>query len=364
MRNFNRREALALAAAGTTASLGTTVFSQTRPKIAFLLNGNPGELGWNFEHERGIQLARDTFGDAVQIDSIFGVGEWGNGDASEMINLIVQGYDLIFACSFGYGQSVVQIALASPQTKFEHCGGYVRPANVSTYSAKWYEGRMPQGLMAGAMTETNRVGYLGSFPIPQVIRGINAAFLAARSVNPAVEFDVVWLNTWFSPPEEEAAARALMADGADVLLAHTNTTKPVEVAQELGGFGFGQASDMTSFGPDATLSATINNWGPYYVRRIRAFLDGTWESQDTWGGFDEEMIAMGPLASRIPAANRARVDAVVAGMESQLVSPFVGPINKQDGSPWLRAGEVATEHDLLTMGFFVEGITSEIPQRG
>lgn len=360
---MNRRHAIGLlAAAGST--YGSASFAQDQKKVAFMLNGTPGDVGWNFEHARGIQEAKAAFGDAVQIDTITGVKEWGNGDAEKLTELAGDGYDMIFGCSFGYMQSMMQAAFAAPDVKFEHCGGYVRVANLSTYSARWYEGRVPQGIVAGTMTKTNKIGYLASFPIPQVLRGINAAYLAAKSVNPDVEFEVVWLNAWFDPEKEEAVSRELIANGADVILAHTNSTKPTEVAEELGAFAFGQASDMTSYGPNATLSSTINNWGPYYVRRIGAMLDGTWETTNTWGGFADEIIAAGAFSDQMTNRTFLQATDAVERLVGGQTHPFVGPVRRQDGSAWLAPGETASDRDLLKMDFFVQGISSVIPSGG
>ncbi|MEJ6403149.1 BMP family ABC transporter substrate-binding protein [Yoonia sp. 2307UL14-13] len=364
MTYISRRNAIGLLAGATTATLATPSLAQAKPKIAFILNGTPGDVGWNYEHERGIAQAKAAFGDQTQIDTFYGVKEWGEEDAAQLETLSGQGYDMIFACSFGYMQSMMQAAFAAPDIKFEHCGGFVRTGNMSTYSARWYEGRVPQGLIAGTMTKTNKIGYLASFPIPQILRGINAAYLAAKSANPDVEFEVVWLNSWFSPEREEEVSRQLIANGADVLLAHTNSTKPTEVAEDLGAFAFGQASDMSAYGPNATLSATINNWGPYYVRQIGAMLDGSWSSTNTWGGFADEMIAAGEFSDQMPNRLFLKAADTVERLGAGQMNPFVGPVRRQDGSAWLAPGETASDRDLLKMDFFVEGLTGVIPSTG
>lgn len=363
MFTLDRRKALGLIGAASASALSGPAFAQAQKKVAFILNGNPGEVGWNHEHARGIEEAKSALGDRVQIDSFYGVGEWGNGDAEKIKELVDQGYDMIFACSFGYMGAMMQAAFTAPQVKFEHCGGYIRADNLSTYSARWYEGRVPQGLIAGAMTKTNRIGYLASFPIAQILRGINAAYLAASSINPDVEFDVVWLNSWYSPEKEAEVSRMLVDNGADILLAHTNSTKPTEVAEEMGVFTFGQASDMSKFGPTATLSATLNNWGPYYVRRISAMLDDTWSTENTWGGLGDEMIAMAPLSDDIPNRVHLQVEDAIASLADGSRNAFTGPVKRQDGSGWLAAGEVASDTDLLKMNFFVEGLTAVIPTK-
>lgn len=363
MLKLNRRTALGMLGAASATAMAGPLYAQDRKKVAFMLNGKPGEVGWNFEHARGIEEAKAAFGDKVQMDSFYGVGEWGKGDADKLKELIADKYDMIFGCSFGYMNSMIQAAFSAPETKFEHCGGYIRSANMSTYSARWYEGRVPQGLIAGAMTKTNKIGYLASFPIPQILRGINAAYIAAKSVNPDVEFDVVWLNSWFSPEKEEEVSRMLIDRGADILLAHTNSTKPTEVAEELGAYAFGQASDMSKFGPRATLSATLNNWGPYYVRRIEALLNNSWATENTWGGLSDQMIAIAPLSEDIPNRVFLQVEDAIERLSNGSQNAFTGPVRRQDGSGWLAAGEVASDADLLKMNFFVDGLTAVIPSK-
>lgn len=361
MSAMKRRAALGLIAGAAGGLAVTPAFAQEKKKVAFIMNGKPGKLGWNFEHARGVEMARAAHGDRVQIDSFYDVGEWGKGDGELMRQLVSDGYDMIFACSFGYLKSAVSVAFESPNTLFEHCGGYIRAQNLSTYSARWYQGRVPQGLIAGGLTKTNRVGYLASFPIAQILRGINAAFLAARKVNPDVEFDVVWLNSWFHPEKEEAAARQLVDRGADILMQHTNTTKPTEVAQEKGIHAFGQGSDMKAFGPDAVLTSTINNWGPYYVSRIGAMLDGSWTTENTWGGLGQQMISMGTFSDQIPNRVYLQAQDAVKRLTNGSGHAFVGPVRKQDGAGWLAPGETASDHDLLSMNFYVKGMTSVLP---
>ncbi len=343
------------------ATFAQSVSAQDIPKIAFLyISPADDDIGWTHEHERGRLAAVAAYGDRAQIDYFDNVSE--SEDALvKMRELAADGYDLIFTTSYGYMNASLTVAYENPDIRVEHATGFVRAANVSTYSARFYEGRVSQGIIAGEMTKTNKVGYIASFPIPEVIRGINVAFLAARSVNPDVEFEIIWVYSWYNPPAEEAAARELAANGADVLMQHTDTPEAMKVAEELGIYAFGQASDMSAYGPNASLSASINHWGPYYVERIGTFLDGNWESTDTWGGLSAEMLEIGPFSDDIPLNVRDQAADAVTRIRSGRLHPFTGPIRRQDGTGWLASGETATDFDLLTMGFFVEGITGIIP---
>ncbi len=340
----------------------TIANAQDVPKIAFVyISPAADDVGWTPEHERGRLAAVAAYGDRAQIDFFENVPE-GDDGLPALRQIAEDGYDLIFTTSFGYMYPSLNIAFEYPDIRIEHATGFVRTANMSTYNARFYEGRVSQGIIAGNMTKTNKVGYIASFPIPEVIRGINVAFLAARSVNPDIEFEIIWVNSWFNPPDEEAAARQLAANGADVLIQHTDTPEPMKVAEELGIFAFGQASDMSAYGVNASLSASINHWGPYYVERIGAFLDGTWESSDRWGGISSEMLEIGSFSANIPQRVQEQAIDAINRIRSGRLHPFTGPIRRQDGTGWLAAGETATDSDLLTMGFFVEGITEIIPQ--
>ncbi len=285
-------------------------------------------------------------------------------DAERVLQqMALQGANIIFTTSFGYMDATNNVAAQFPDVKFEHATGYRRDhPNVATYDARFYEGRAVTGTMAGRLTKTNKIGYIGSFPIPEVIQGINSSFLHARKVNPDVEMVVIWAFTWFDPAKEADAAKAMIEQGVDVILQHTDSTAPHAAAQAAGNvYTFGQASDMSAYAPMPRVSAIIDNWGPYYVRRIQALMDGTWESTNTWGGMAEGEVVIGEITDAVPAEVKAEALALVAAITDRSYHPFTGPINKQDGSAWLAEGEVADDGTLAGMNFFVEGLTAEIP---
>lgn len=363
MTNIKRRTALGLMTAATGSLYFSKANAQEKKRIACIYTNAPNEAAWDYEHARGLQQARDVYGDRIQIDDHFNVRGFGNGEDVKLRELANSGYDMIIAASVGYMKATIEVAFEAPDTKFEHCGGYIRGNNLATYMPRWYEGRSVTGMLAGAMTKTNRIGYLASFPVPQVVRGINSAYLAAKSVNPDVEFEVLWLSSWASAEKEEAAARDLISRGADVLMQHVNTTKAMEVAEEKGVYAIGQATDMKSAGPNAVLTSVVNNWGPYYVRRIGELLDGTWKSEDTWGGLGTDMISLAELSDAIPNRVHLQVKDAIERLREGKTHPFMGPVRKQDGAGWLAPGEAAKDSDLNTMNFYVEGITSVFPSK-
>ena len=330
-------------------------------KVGFVYVGPIGDFGWSYEHDQGRLAVEEALGDKVETTYVESVPE--GPDAERVIRQMAQsGHDLIFTTSFGYMNPTLKVAEQFPDVKFEHATGFKRAENVSTYSGKFYEGRVPQGIIAGHMTKTNTIGYIASFPIPEVVRGINAAYLAAKSVNPDVQFKIIWVSTWFDPAKEADAATALIEQGADVIMQHTDSPAAMTIAEEKGIYAFGQASDMAQFGPNARLSSIIDNWGPYYVQKSTDVLNGTWESTDTWGDIASGMTEIGAFSDKIPADVQAEAQAAIDGMVDGSFHIFTGPIKKQDGSAWLADSEVSDDGTLLGMNFYVEGIDGELPQ--
>ncbi|QQA42118.1 BMP family ABC transporter substrate-binding protein [Pelagovum pacificum] len=330
--------------------------------VGFVYVGPVGDGGWTYEHEQGRLAVEEEFGDSVETVYVENVPE-GPDAVRVMQQMALNGADLIFTTSFGYMDQTIEVAEQFPDVMFEHATGYKRADNVATYSSRFYEGRAVQGHIAGQMTESNVIGYIGSFPIPEVIRGINSAYLHAKEVNPDVEFRIIWVYTWFDPAKEAEAARALIDQGADVVLQHTDSTAPQAAAAEAGGvFTFGQASDMLEFAPEPRISSIIDNWSPYYIERVQMLMDGEWESTDTWGGIGSGMVGIGEITEAVPEEVRASAEELIASIGSGEYHPFTGPINRQDGSEWLAEGETADDGTLLGMDFYVEGITGEIPQ--
>jgi basic membrane protein A len=359
MKLTRRTLTAAALAAGLVAG---TAGAQDDPfKVGFVYVGPIGDYGWTWTHDQGRLAVEEAYGDAVETVYAESVPE--GADSERVITqMILDGADMIFTTSFGYGEATNAVAGRFPDVVFEHATGYLREhPNVSTYSARFYEGRAVIGHIAGHMTESNIIGYIASYPIPEVIRGINSAYLHAAEVNPDVEFRVIWAYTWFDPAAEADAAQALIDAGADVIMQHTDSTAPQTVAQEAGAISFGQASDMIQFAPLPRVASIMDNWGPYYIRRVGEAMEGTWEQSDTWEGMPEGMVRIGEMSDAIPEEVRASATALMESMQSGEYHPFTGPINRQDGSVWLAEGEVAEDGPLAGMGFYVEGLTGEIP---
>ena len=357
---YKKTLAAAACSIGLVAALAAGASAQ-QAKVGFVYVGPITDLGWTTEHNNGRLAVEEAFGDQVETTYLENVEE-GADSERVLTQLALTGHDLIFTTSFGYMDPTINVAKKFPNVKFEHATGYKRAPNVSTYSARFYEGRAVIGHIAGKMTKSNIVGYIASYPIAEVIRGINSAYIHAKKVNPDIEFKIVWVNAWFDPAKEADAATTLIDQGADVIMQHTDSAAPMTKAEEHGIFAFGQASDMLEYGPNARLSSIIDNWAPYYVARTQAVIDGTWESVDIWHGIKEGMVEIGEFSERIPQEVRDEAQALSDAIAVGEYHPFTGPLNHQDGSVWLAEGEVADDQTLIGMNFYVEGIEGSIPQ--
>ncbi|MCF7952787.1 MAG: BMP family ABC transporter substrate-binding protein [Spirochaetales bacterium] len=328
-------------------------------KVAFVYIGPPGDLGWTYMHDLGRKEVEEAYGDDVEIKYIESVEE-GPDSARIMRQYAMQGYDAIFATSFGYMDYMYEVAQDFPDVYFEHCSGFKTADNMATYFGRMYQPRYLSGLVAGSMTETNLIGYVAAFPIPEVIRGINSFTLGVREVNPDAEVRVVWTNTWYDPVKEREAAIALLDAGADIMAQHQDTTEPPKAAEERGELSVGYDADMRKFVGDSVLVSPVWNWGPYYVETIGKMMDGTWETHQFWGGLKENTVKLSELSPLVPEDVRAMVDKQREEIINGEWDVFDGPIYGQDGEVMVPEGETLSDGDKLGMEFFVEGVVGKI----
>jgi basic membrane protein A and related proteins len=330
-------------------------------KIAFVYLGPIGDAGWTFAHDQGRLMMEKELGAKVKTTYVENVPE--TADAERVIRqLAADGNMLIFTTSFGYMEPTLKVAKAFPNVKFEHATGYKTAPNVGVYQARFYEGAYLLGVLAGKMTKSNTLGFVGSFPIPEVIRNIDAFTLGAQSVNPAVKTKVIWVNTWYDPGKERQAAEALVAQGADVMCQNTDSPATVQVAQEKGVYAFGWDTDMQRFAPKAHLSANTNNWGVYYIEAAKRVLEGKWKPEDTRWGLKEKMVVMSPLNAVIPPdAAKVYEDKKKAITDGTFV-PFQGPIKDQSGAEKVAAGAKLPMDQVMSINWYVQGIEGSIPK--
>ncbi len=328
-------------------------------KAAFVYVAPIGDLGWTWAHEQGRLMVEKELGDRVETAYIENVPE--GPDAERVIRDFAQkGYDIIFATSFGFMDPMLTVAQEFPDKYFEHCSGYKTAENMATYFGRMYQPRFLSGLVAGKATKVNKIGYVAAYPIPEVIRGINAFTLGVRTVNPEATVHVVWTNTWFDPVKEKEAAVALLDEGCDVIAQHQDTTEPQKAAQERGMVSIGYDSDMRKFVGDTVLTSPVWNWGPYYVSRVKAVLDGTWKTHQYWGGMKEGIVDLAPLSPKVPAEVKDLVEDYKQKILSGEWDVFTGPIKDQDGNIRVAEGQKMTDEEMLSMDWFVEGVVGTI----
>ena len=359
MTLMKRRTALQLGGAALAMPfIGGPAFAQKdKVKAGFVLIGTPDDNGWNYGHDHGRQMMVEAIGaDKVETTVVTNVAE--GPDAERVFReLAQQGHDIIFGTSFGFGDYMLKVAEQFPDVKFEWATGYKTAANVSTYNARFHEGRAVVGTIAGMMSKSGIGAYIGSFPIPEVVMGINAFHLAARKVNPNFVTKVVYVDSWFDPAKEADAARALIDQGVDVITQHTDGPAALQVAEERGIVGgFGQGADMSAFAPKSHLTAIIDNWAPYYEKAVKSVLDGTWAAGSSWEGLKSGEVIIGPYNEKVPADVQAAAEKVKAGIIDGSIHPFAGPIKSNKGEDKVAEGDVIDDGEFWAVDWYAEGV--------
>src|SRR5215216_3360172 len=332
-------------------------------KVGFVYVSSVGDLGWTYSHDQG-RLALEEAIPNVETAYQENVPE-NPADAERVIRQFAQdGYDVIFTTSFGYMDPTINVAKDFPDTTFIHISGYKTAENVGTGFGKIEEPRFVSGQLAGQMTKSNQIGYVAAFPIPEVIRGINAFTLGVRKVNPEATVQVVWTNTWYDPAKERAAAEALLDGGADVIAQHQDTAGPQQAAEDRGVYSIGYDADMAPLAPKAVLTSAIWNWAPYYIDVVESVMNGTWQSEQYWGSWKDGVVDLTPIADFVPNDIRASIDEEITRFKSgeeTIYTIFTGPIADQSGEIRVPEGQSMTDEELLSMNWFVEGVQGDIP---
>jgi simple sugar transport system substrate-binding protein len=355
-------DAIALAAGMLLLAVASGGAAAEPVKVAFVYVDPVGDSGWTFQHDLGRRALEKALGDKVKTSYVESVPA--TADAERVVRqLAAAGNQLIFTTSFGYMDATAKVAKLFPAVHFEHATGYKTGRNLSTYETRFYEGAYLLGVLAGGTTKSGTIGFVGSFPIPEVIRNIDAWTLGARSVNPAVKTRVIWVDTWYDPGKERQAAETLAAQGADVLCQNTDSPAVVQVAEQKGIHAFGWDSDMAKYGPHAQLTANTENWGAYYIEEVSKLIAGTWTGgRHTTGGLKEKMVVLTRLNPSVPLklANllETKRQALVAGM----LKPFAGPLKDNTGVLKVKAGAALSEQDLMSINWYVEGIEGAVPK--
>lgn len=328
-------------------------------KVGFIYIGPPEDAGWTFAHDEG----RKYLEKELQVETIFKESVPEDQQSEKVMkDMIDQGAKVIFATSFGYMDHVEKVAKEYPDVTFMHCSGFKMGENFGNYFGRIYEARYLSGIVAGLKTETNKIGYVAAFDIPEVIRGINAFTLGVRSVNPEAVVKVKWTSTWLDPAREKEAAVALLDEGVDIITQHQDTAGPQLAAQERGKFSIGYNSDMSKMVPKSFMTAPVWNWGPYYVAQVKAVMDKTWKAESYWGGLNEGIVALAPLTENAPAEAKDVVAKAEAKIKDGSIHVFQGPLKDQTGKVVVPEGTTMTDKELIEMKWFVEGVDGKIGQ--
>jgi len=322
-------------------------------KVGFVYVSPIGDAGYSYAHDVGRQAVEAM--DGVTTSYVESVPE-GPDSERVILNMARKGYDAIFATSFGYMDPMLKVAKQFPKVAFLHCSGFKQSENMGNYFGRMYQARYLSGIVAGKMTKSNIIGYAAAFPIPEVIRGINAFTLGAQSVNPDATVRVVWTKTWYDPATEKEAAKSLLDVGADVIAQHQDSPGPQEAAEEKGVYSIGYNSNMAAFAPKAHMTAPVWNWGPYYTKIVEAVRKGTWKAEAAWPGLAEGIVDLAPFGPMVPQDVQDMVNAVKAEIAAGNKKVFVGPIKDQKGAVKIADGVVVPDGDLLGMTWFIEGV--------
>jgi basic membrane protein A len=348
------------AAAPASAASASAASAPGVLKVAFVYVGPVGDAGWTFAHDRARKEAEAAYPGRVQTSFVENVPE--AADAERVLrDEISQGNTLIFGTTFGYMEPMLKVAADAKDVHFEHATGYKTAPNMRTYDSRTYEGAYLAGVVAGAMTKTNKLGVVGSIPIPEVIRNIDSFTLGAQSVNPKVETRVVWVNKWFDPPKEGEAAQSMIDQGVDVLMQNTDSSAVLQTAEKAGKYALGWDSDMSKSGPKAHLASAIINWAPYYKKAIGDALDGKWETSQSWWGVKEGAIDLVSVADGVPADTRQKIETIKAGLKDGTFVIWKGAVTDASGKEVLKVGETADDKFLHGINFYVKGVQGKLP---
>jgi basic membrane protein A len=329
-------------------------------KVAIVYIGSPADGGWTSKHAEGIKEMKTALGDKVSVTEVENIKDDATSKPT-FERLAREGNKLIFATSFGYGDPMLAVAKEFPDVKFEWATGYKTADNLGTYFGAAEEARYLSGMAAASVSKTGKLGYVAAFPIPEVVRGLNAFTLGARAVNPAATVEVTWTSTWFEPTKEGQAADALLAKGIDVLGMHQDSTAVGQAAEKKGARWVGYNADASKAAPKAWVTAPTWNWGPYYTKTAQSVIDGSWKAEQYYGSTADGLVGYSPLAADVPADVKAKIEKVNADIKAGTFKPFTGPIKDSAGKERIPAGTSADLKALLSMDYLVEGVVGTLP---
>ena len=331
---------------------GVMGIAAEKPTAGLVLVGPKSDGGWSMRHYQGMQES------GYEFDYVEAVAE---SDSERVFTRLARKHDVVFGTSFGYMDPMVNTAKKFPNVKFMHATGFKTAENLNNYNCRLFQARYLAGVAAGMLTKTNKIGFVGSHPIPEIISNINAATLGAKSVNPNITVQIVWINSWFDPAKDTAAADALFSNGVDVFFTTTDSPSVVMLAQKQSTadkplWGMGNDAPMNSFGPERYATGPMFNWDVYYKHVMESVENGTWKVDTPFWGMEKGCVGLSPWGPNVPTSVKYHVEAEKDKFISEKYDasfPFSAGFTKQDGTvvpPGMDRSGVDT------MDYYVEGV--------
>lgn len=331
--------------------------SEDQLTVGFVYIGPIGDGGWTYSHNEGREYIEQELG----LKTIYKESVPEGPEVEKVVkDMIDQGANVIFATSFGYMDYLEKMSKEFPDVKFLHCAGYKSTENMNNYFGRMYEARFLSGVVAGMKTETDKIGYVAAFEIPEVVRGINAFALGVQSVNEDAVVEVRWTHTWYDPAKEKEAAKSLLDVGADVIAQHQDTAGPQQAAEEKGAFAIGYNTISEDKAPKAYMTAPVWNWGVYYKDQLEKIMDGSWTAENYWGGIKDGVVDLAPLTANAPEGAAEIVEEYKNKIIEGTFHVFEGEITLQDGSKIGEEGKELSDAELLSMDFFVSNVNGSL----
>lgn len=363
-RGITRRNLIKTAAlAGVATTVGGRLALAAEPLGITLVVPSPiGDVGWGHALKAGLEPVKAAYGDAVKITVLENIAEGPDADRI-MTKTVADGNKFLVAGSFGYQNGAMQIARRNPDVSVLHASGFMVAPNFSPFAARYYQGTYLMGMAAAALSKTGKLGSVSAFAIPELITSINAFTLGAQAINPAIEVSVVWVNSWFDPAKEQEAAKALIAQGCDVIFSNAQDTPSViSQCEEAGVYAFNLNSSMKSYAPKTYLGCVATDWSPYFKAQVDAHLSGKFTGASAFLGVADKVVQTVDWNPAIPAETMAKIKDVEAKIADGSFSPFTGPITKADGSEGVAAGATMDDAAIVALDWHVKGVTSPLPK--
>ncbi len=347
---------LAIVAVAVVLAAGVGTGSAKRDaafKVAWIYVGPHNDAGWSQAHDEGRLYVQKMLGSKVQTTYKENIAV-GPQLQQTVASLVQQGYKLIFGTSYGFFDK--KLAAKYPQVLFEQATGTDTAKNLSEYFGAAEDTVYLSGMAAGAATKKGTIGYVVAYPIPEVIRHANAFALGAQAMHPGVKVRLVWTNSWFDPAKEKKAAESLHAAGADVLGQNVDSPATGQFAESVGIPWVGYDSDAKKFAPKSWLTASVYNWGPYYLKRVKAAMAGTWKSGFYYGSIKDGFTGLAPFGPGVSAKTKAAIKAKENAIKTGKFYEFTGPLYDQNGKLRVPKGKKLTVKDLYSMNWLVKGV--------